>query len=25
MGGDRRDLGDDMGANPQGIMSMMRA
>ena len=25
MGGDRRDLGDDMGAKPQGIMSMMRA
>ena len=25
MGGDRRDLGKDMGAKPQGIMSMMRA
>jgi len=25
MGGDRRDLGKDMGANPQGIMSTMRA
>ena len=25
MGGDSRDLGNDMGANPQGIMSMMRA